>query len=394
MIICNIQYIIMSNLILNGGFTSTMLSVNTYSSLIGFTANTDYSSGSVTNWTFNIPSTTSMMVYLLNGTGGAFAVNLPYNGGSSQAVALEVSTSVNATLYLSQTFVPSTEGNYKLKFICRSRYDPSGTTTSVNISSVDSTIIPFTTTTLTGISNTSWKLFEYNFTISNIGKTYKLLFTSNWFSSSNNSIIFTDVSISFIPPVVPCFLQGSKILHYDPISAKESYIPVETLKKGDLVKTFMSGYKPVSHIGWKIMNNPAEHPDIRDRLYGLSAKQVNPSAEPEIDEPLYLTGRHSVLRNDLIGSDLDLLIKYMGDIFVTENHYRVPIFLDQRATPYTDNSPVTIWHFALENHNIYHNYGVYANGLLVESCSIQYLTELADMELNYSRIERGTSERR
>jgi hypothetical protein len=181
----------------------------------------------------------------------------------------------------------------------------------------------------------------------------------------------------FDPP--PCFLQGSKILHFDPESNTESYVPVETLRKGDLVKTFMSGYKPVSHIGFKQLDNPAKNPDVRDRLYGLTAKQVNPDSE--FDEPLYLTGRHSVLRNDLVYSDLDILRKYMGDVFVTENHYRVPIFMDQRAKPYTNNEPVTIWHFALEHPDIEQNYGVYANGILVESSSAEYMTEHSNMKL-------------
>jgi hypothetical protein len=42
---------------------------------------------------------------------------------------------------------------------------------------------------------------------------------------------------------------------------------------------------------------------------------------------------------------------------------------------------VTIYHIALENDDYYMNYGVYANGLLVETCSKRYLKELSRMEL-------------
>jgi hypothetical protein len=42
---------------------------------------------------------------------------------------------------------------------------------------------------------------------------------------------------------------------------------------------------------------------------------------------------------------------------------------------------VTIWHIALENDDYYMNYGIYANGLLVESCSKRYLKELSKMEI-------------
>jgi len=36
---------------------------------------------------------------------------------------------------------------------------------------------------------------------------------------------------------------------------------------------------------------------------------------------------------------------------------------------------------ALENDDYYMNYGIYANGLLVESCSKRYLKEESNMEL-------------
>jgi hypothetical protein len=36
---------------------------------------------------------------------------------------------------------------------------------------------------------------------------------------------------------------------------------------------------------------------------------------------------------------------------------------------------------ALENNNYYMNYGVYANGLLVETCSKRYIKELSNMTI-------------
>jgi hypothetical protein len=201
----------------------------------------------------------------------------------------------------------------------------------------------------------------------------------NYMSSGKITYPWLNGPIFPPPPPPPCFKQGIKILKFDPITNTESYVPVETLRKGDLIKTFTSGYKPISHIGWKTLDNPADAPDVRNRLYGLSPKEINPDSE--IDEPLYLTGRHSILRNDLTESDLNILRKYMGDVYVTENHYRVPIFLDERAKPYTDHNPVIIWHFALENPDIHNNYGVRANGILVESSSIEYMTDHSNMEL-------------
>jgi hypothetical protein len=72
----------------------------------------------------------------------------------------------------------------------------------------------------------------------------------------------------------------------------------------------------------------------------------------------------------------------MGDIYITEEYYRMPALLDDRATPYDgEDEPVTIWHFSLEHENVAHNYGVFANGLLVESCAIESLIEKSGMRL-------------
>ena len=98
-------------------------------------------------------------------------------------------------------------------------------------------------------------------------------------------------------------------------------------------------------------------------------------------EDLYITGEHCVLYKDLSSELKEKVKEHMGDVYITEYQYRVPACLDKRATIYEGKYPVTIWHLALENANYYRNYGVYANGLLVETCSIQYLMELSEMEI-------------
>lgn len=177
-------------------------------------------------------------------------------------------------------------------------------------------------------------------------------------------------------PVYPCFLEGSKILRLNPISDQEEYVPIETLREGDLIKTSRNGYKAIFYIGRKTLPSPATDSDIRNRLYRFPR-----SAHKDMIDDLCITGEHCTLHDNLSSDKLKQVREHMGDVYITEYMIRVPACLDERAEPYTDDTPVTIWHIALENHNIYHNYGIYANGLLVESCSIQYLTELSNMEL-------------
>jgi hypothetical protein len=71
----------------------------------------------------------------------------------------------------------------------------------------------------------------------------------------------------------------------------------------------------------------------------------------------------------------------MGKIYVTDNKYRLPACVDSRASVYETSGTYTVYHLALENDDYYTNYGIYANGLLVETCSKRYLKELSKMTL-------------
>jgi len=56
-------------------------------------------------------------------------------------------------------------------------------------------------------------------------------------------------------------------------------------------------------------------------------------------------------------------------------------FIDEKAEPYRDPGVHEIWHFALDNENEVCNYGVYANGLLVETASIKSMRKIAGINL-------------
>jgi len=68
-------------------------------------------------------------------------------------------------------------------------------------------------------------------------------------------------------------------------------------------------------------------------------------------------------------------------LYMTDDKLRLFTYLDEKTEPYPEKGTFTIYHLALENENYIGNYGIWANGLLVESCSKRYLTELSGMEL-------------
>jgi hypothetical protein len=183
--------------------------------------------------------------------------------------------------------------------------------------------------------------------------------TYNWTIQDNGFII------------IPCFKEGSKIL------TDKGYIPIQDLKKGDLIKTLKNDYQPIIMIGKREIYHPASQERIKQQLYKCSQSEYK-----ELFEPLIITGCHSILVDNFINEkQKQKVIEVNGNIFVTEKKYRLPACADPRASVYETPGYYNIYHIALENDNYYFNYGIYANGLLVETCSKRYLKELSNMTL-------------
>jgi len=176
-----------------------------------------------------------------------------------------------------------------------------------------------------------------------------------------------------IPPPIPmvCFKEDSKIL------TKQGYRPIQDLRKGDLIKTIKHGYIPIDMIGYCEIYNPICEERIKDKLYVCTNKEYS-----EIFEDLVITGCHCILvENYKDQEQLDKSTEVNGGIFETDNKWRLPACVDERAKPYEKEGKYTIYHLALENDDYYMNYGIYANGLIVETCSKRYLKELSNMTL-------------
>jgi len=168
----------------------------------------------------------------------------------------------------------------------------------------------------------------------------------------------------------PCFKEGSKIL------TDKGYKLIEDLRKGDLVKTLKHDYLPIVLIGKSLIYNSEDENRIKNRLYNLSKDKY-----PELTEDLVLTGCHSILMDILTKEQEDATLANYGAYPITDGKVRLETYLDNKAVPYPLKGTFTIYHLALENENYFSNYGIWANGLLVESCSKRYLTELSGMEL-------------
>lgn len=183
-------------------------------------------------------------------------------------------------------------------------------------------------------------------------------------TSSGNNFVYKLIYNNIV-----CFNEDTKIL------TDSGYKLVQDLRKGDLVKTLLNGFVPIEMIAKKEFYNPASSERIKDQLYILTNENY-----PDVFEPLVITGCHSILVDGFKDDEQrNQVNEVLGKIYVTNEKYRLPACVDERCEIYEKKGNCTIYHFALENENYYYNYGIYANGLLVETCSIRYLKELSNM---------------
>jgi hypothetical protein len=133
---------------------------------------------------------------------------------------------------------------------------------------------------------------------------------------------------------------------------------------------------PIHMIGTTALYNPGNDYRVANRLYKCPREKY-----PALFEDLYITGCHSILVPWMTDDQWENTKAVNGDIFVTDNHFRLIACADEKAEPYKEEGFMNIYHIALEHDDILMNYGIYANGLLVESCSERNLMELSNMRI-------------
>ena len=166
-------------------------------------------------------------------------------------------------------------------------------------------------------------------------------------------------------------------MYLNSITNQEEYILIQDLRKGHLVKTLLNGFKKVEHIGYSKMYNNVNSIRSKDKLYKLCKTEY-----PELNEDLIITGCHSILIEEFKDQEQrNKTIEIIGDTYITDDKYRLPACADEKAKIYQENGVHIIWHFSLEHNDYRMNYGVFANGLLVETTSNRMMVELSGLTL-------------
>jgi hypothetical protein len=191
--------------------------------------------------------------------------------------------------------------------------------------------------------------------------------TNLWFDiyKPAGSFYLTNITVFEVvdPPTPICFKEDTKISCLQ--DNNETDIFIQNLKSGDLVKTYKHGYLPVNVVGRNICYNPKNAQRLKSRLFKLKKEKY-----PSLKEDLIVTGCHSILESTISQSKGEELMEVNKRIYTTDELIRLPAYLDDRSDPYLDEyGDINVYHVALGNDES-RNYGIYANGLLVESCFI------------------------
>ena len=159
---------------------------------------------------------------------------------------------------------------------------------------------------------------------------------------------------------VSCFKEDTLIL------TDKGYIKIQDLQKGTMIKTMDGSYKALEILSTRNIYHHALTPRIIHQLYRYSKKDY-----PELVEDLIITGYHAVLVENYKNDEerktsLEMVTEEECKV---DNKYKLPAYADARSHVYEEKGFHNVYHVALENPDVRGKYGIYANGMLVESRS-------------------------
>jgi hypothetical protein len=165
-----------------------------------------------------------------------------------------------------------------------------------------------------------------------------------------------------------CFNKGTLILCINK-NLEEEYIPIENLRNGDLVKSYKHGYRKIILIKTgRFINKPEQ---ICNSMYKMEKTNEN-----GLIEDLIVTGGHAILVDDLKEYKEENDKVFGGKTQIIDDKYLLLACISKDFIVINNSNVYTYYHFILENNDDgEERFGVWANGILTETPSQNYLTQ-------------------
>ena len=163
------------------------------------------------------------------------------------------------------------------------------------------------------------------------------------FNMTNLNITYFNIT-PYIGAVVSCFAERSLI---NTVNGK---IEIQEIVPGTLIETLTSGIKRVVDVG------------KREVILSETSLFSYPCG-------LKVTGKHSVLVDELTEEQKEQIPSIIGGLRQTEGKWLLPACLDSEASELSLSGVVEVYHLVLENDDDDANYGILSHGKWVETCS-------------------------
>jgi hypothetical protein len=279
-------------------------------------------------------------------------------------------TNINSTIYLCFTLSGTTITNwYNISNTCQKVDSPIlDTTTSPGQNGVFETIYNNFSTepiinnspVINGVNGPEYKYFKFYCGSSSFPESNYLIFNTT--SSSNPTLRYYGTYVFSTAPLSCCFSEGTRILGLT-AQLKEEYRLVQDLLIGDFIKSYLHGYRKVSKIlKGSFVNNPTEH-GVANCMYRMSKTEDN-----GLIEDLTLTRNHGVLVEKLTEDEEKKVDK--NNLPVIDGLLSIITSDSDKFEKVKDTNVYNYYHFSLDGDGDNdRRFGVYANGLLVETPS-------------------------
>jgi hypothetical protein len=276
-----------------------------------------------TTWTDTNANTTATLPWILSNTGTP-----PYNPMSSSITRGQSTTAATKQTGVTYSIITISSNNTFSDIL---------TDTGISINS--------TTGVITTTNNT------------NIYRTYYIQVkqTTNTTTSATTGHPYTIGTYELTITDNPCFNEGTCILVL--IDNIEKYVPIEQLKPGDIVKTYLHGYKKIDHIGKNTMTNNPD--DFTQCMYRMKKTD-------EMTDDLIVTGWHAILVDELTEDEQEKQHFYKSSI---DDKQLLLSSISDKFEKMENTDKYTYYHVALESDEEDRKYGIWANGVLTESIS-------------------------
>jgi len=165
-----------------------------------------------------------------------------------------------------------------------------------------------------------------------------------------------------------CFDESTEILCLNE-NLEEIYVPISELKVGDFVKSFKHGFRRISVIYKNSLSNNIN--DFHSCMFLMPKNET-------MTKDLIVTGGHSILVDNMTDDEFVKNNAYFKNITpkIDDKHLLLAAASDKFTALDNDNE-YTFYNFSLENEGDDEaRYGVWANGVLVETPSKQFLKDI------------------